>query len=58
MTLIIIEFVIVLIGLVVTPVLFYHFPRLPETRSKDVHFPHNLRHHTGSKRGKESFITS
>ena len=39
MTLIIIEFVIVLIGLVVTPVLFYHFPRLPETRSKDVHFP-------------------
>lgn len=39
MTLIIIEIVIVLIGLAVTAVLFYHFPRLPETRSMDGHFP-------------------
>ena len=39
MTLIIIEIVIVLIGLAVTPVLFYHFPRLPETSSRNGHFP-------------------
>ena len=39
MILIFIEFVIVLIGLGVTPVLFNHFPRLPETKSKNRNFP-------------------
>lgn len=36
---IIIEFVIVLVGLAVAPVLFYRFPRLPEVKTGDGHFP-------------------
>lgn len=36
---ILIEFVIVIFGLAVTPVLFYHFPKLPESRIKDRSYP-------------------
>lgn len=39
MLLIIIEIIIILIGLAVTPVLFYRFPRLPGNGSKDRNIP-------------------
>lgn len=39
MILIVIEFVVVLIGLAITPMLFYRFPRLPEVKSGEMVFP-------------------
>ena len=39
MTILLIEFVIVLIGLAMTPILFYHFPALPKVRNESVRFP-------------------